>query len=97
VTDPAALGTLLGEVRARGYSHSIRQLDLSQGAAAATVFDAKGKAMLAVAVLAFSSELDEERVAGVGEIVRATADRITERIGGAPPMSYLPRGRQVAS
>jgi DNA-binding IclR family transcriptional regulator len=97
VTDPAALSALLAEVRARGYSQSIRQLDLSQGAAAATVFDAKGKAMLVIAVLAFSSELDEERVAGVGEIVRATADRITERIGGAPPVGYLSPGRQAAS
>jgi DNA-binding IclR family transcriptional regulator len=97
VTDPAALGTLLAQVRVCGYSHSIRQLDLSQGAAAATVFDAKGKAMLAIAVLAFSSELDEDRVPTVGATVRATADRITERIAGVPPIGYLLSGRQAAS
>ena len=97
ITDPAEFHAALDEVRARGYSQSIRQLDLSQGAAAATVFDPKGKPVLAITVLAFSSELDEERVGPVGLVVRATADRITERIGGAPPVGYAAPGRQAVS
>jgi DNA-binding IclR family transcriptional regulator len=87
-TSPEGLATRLADVRRTGYSHSLRELDLSQAAAAATVFDNKGKAVLAVAVLAFSSELDETRVDEVGRTVRATADRITKRIGGSPPVGY---------
>jgi DNA-binding IclR family transcriptional regulator len=88
VTDPDEFHALLQQVREDGFSHSIRQLDLSQAAAAATVFDAKSRAALAIAVLAFSSELDEGRVEEVGAVVREAADRITRRIGGAPPSDY---------
>jgi DNA-binding IclR family transcriptional regulator len=95
VTDPHALAGRLADVRRVGYSHSIRELDLAQAAIAATVFDNKGKAVLSIAVLAFSSEVDEERVDEVGRLVRSTADRITERIGGSPPVGYLAGGEHA--
>jgi IclR family acetate operon transcriptional repressor len=97
VTEVSELESRLAEVRRDGYSHSIRELDMSQAAAAATVFDSKGKPFLAIAVLAFSSELDGERVDEVGRIVRATADRITERIGGTQPAGYLGADERAAS
>jgi IclR family acetate operon transcriptional repressor len=89
VTDPDEFRELLRQVRIEGFSRSVRQLDLSQAAAAATVFDAKSRPAFAIVVLAFSSELDEKRVEIVGPVVRATADAITRRIGGSPPPEYL--------
>jgi DNA-binding IclR family transcriptional regulator len=97
VTAHEHLAERLADVRRHGYSHSLREMDLSQAAAAATVFDNKGKAVLAIAVLAFSSELDENRVDEVGAVVRATADRITRRIGGSPPVGYLSDDDRQAS
>jgi DNA-binding IclR family transcriptional regulator len=97
VTAPDELARRLADVRRTGYSHSVRELDLSQAAAAATVFDNKGKAVMAICVLAFSSELDETRVEDVGQLVRTTADRITKRIGGSPPVGYLSEDEQAAS
>lgn len=95
VTDPHEFQELLRRVRIDGYSRSIRQLDLSQAAAAAMVFDAKSRPAFAIVVLAFSSELDEERVEVVGPLVRATADNITRRIGGSPPPEYLDADRNA--
>jgi IclR family acetate operon transcriptional repressor len=95
VTDPDEFRTLLQQVRVDGFSRSIRQLDLSQAAAAATVFDTKSRAALAIVVLAFSSELDEGRIEEVGAVVRETADRITRRIGGAPPGDYRSAGHDA--
>lgn len=88
VTDPDEFDKVLAQVRVDGFSRSIRQLDLSQSAAGATIFDAKSRPAMAVVVLAFSSELDESRVEIVGPVVRETAERITRRIGGTPPAEY---------
>ena len=88
VTDPEELDVLLERCRADGFTRSIRQLDLSQAAAGATVFDAKSRPAMAVIVLAFSSELDDARVEIVGPVVREAADRITRRIGGSAPANY---------
>ncbi|MEQ3551820.1 IclR family transcriptional regulator [Pseudonocardia nematodicida] len=92
VTEPAEFDRVLGAVRADGFSRSVRQLDLSQGAAGATVFDSRSRPLFAVVVLGFSSELDEARVDEVGPVVRACADRITLRIGGTPPAGYPTTG-----
>jgi IclR family acetate operon transcriptional repressor len=88
VVEPAELHDVLAQVREDGFSRSIKQLDLSQAAVAATVFDAKSRAALAIVVLAFSSELDERNVEEVGDAVRQTAEHVTLRIGGTPPSGY---------
>lgn len=88
VVDPVELHALLRTVRADGFSRSIKQLDLSQAAVAAPVFDSKSRAAFAVVVLAFSSELHEGNVEEVGDAVRRTAEHITLRIGGTPPPGY---------
>lgn len=82
VVDREELSTLFREVRRRGYSNSIRQFNLAQGAVASPVFDARGQATRAVCVLAFSSQLDKSNVSHVGTSVSSCARRITDRTGG---------------
>ncbi|MET7641459.1 IclR family transcriptional regulator [Streptomyces sp. NPDC005438] len=82
VVDREELAQLFREVRRRGYSTSIQQFNLAQGAVASPVFDARGQATRAVCVLAFFSQLDERNVSHVGKSVSACARRITERTGG---------------
>ena len=85
VVDHEQIREIFAEVRARGYSISIRQFNLAQGVAAAPVYDRKGLPTLALGALAFSSELDESNVDRVGLMIRATAERITSRTGGVFP------------
>ncbi|WP_344018055.1 IclR family transcriptional regulator [Pseudonocardia kongjuensis] len=86
VTDVDGLAQTFADVRAHGYSTSIRQFDLAQSAAAAPIFDRSGRAHLVLGVLTFSSELDADNIAPVGRLVHATADRLTERTGGTLPV-----------
>lgn len=85
VVDPDALRAELARVRAQGYSTSIRQFNLAQGAAAAPVFEHSGRPSMLLGALGFSSQLDESNVDEVGEILRECADRITTRTGGILP------------
>lgn len=97
VTDPELFFKVLEEVRRDGFSRSLRQMDVSQAAVAATVFNAKSQPLLSLCVLAFSSELDERNVDRVGSAVADSADAITERIGGVLPAGYRTARRDVAS
>lgn len=85
VVDVSELKVLLKQVRAEGFSRSLQQFDLAQAAVAAPVFDARGRPHRAVCCLAFSSELQGERVEAAGRAVRDCAERITARTGGVPP------------
>lgn len=82
VVDLDALERVFSEVRRRGFSTSVRQFNLAQSGAAAPVFDREGKPHLVVASLAFSSELDEGNIAPLGQLISASAVRITDRTGG---------------
>jgi coenzyme F420-dependent glucose-6-phosphate dehydrogenase len=85
VTDLDGLEKVFATVREQGYSTSIRQFNLAQGAAAAPVFDRDGRPTLALGTLAFSSDLDEVNVHQVGRMIRDSAVRITGRTGGIVP------------
>jgi coenzyme F420-dependent glucose-6-phosphate dehydrogenase len=85
VTDIDELRELFGTVRERGYSTSVQQFNLAQGAAAATVFDRRGLPTTVLGTLGFSSDLNEDNVHGVGRQIHATADSITARTGGTSP------------
>lgn len=93
VVEPRALDEVLASVRQDGFSRSIQQFKLGQGGVAAPVFDHRGHAHRVVCCLAFSSDLNEETVDHVGRTVRAAADRITQRTGGALPSSELAEER----
>ena len=85
VTGAEELKSLFADVRERGFSTSIRQFNLAQGAAAAAVFDRDALPTLALGTLAFSSDLDEVHVMQVGRLIGECAVRITERTGGVVP------------
>jgi IclR family acetate operon transcriptional repressor len=85
VTDVDGIKEVLRGVRARGYSKSLRQYDLAQGAVATPVFDGRGRVNLVLMALAFSSELNEETADAFGSALRDGADRVMRRIGGARP------------
>jgi DNA-binding IclR family transcriptional regulator len=88
VTDPGEMKGVLREVRARGYSKSLQQYDLAQGAVATPVFDGRGRVSLVFMALAFSSELNEETAEPFGEALREGADRVMRRIGGVRPVLH---------
>ena len=85
VTSHEDLRRVLLRVRATGYSHSLRQFDLAQGAAASPIFDARGRVNLVLCTLAFASDLNEGTVARIGEAVRRAAEQVTQRLGGRTP------------
>lgn len=89
------LDRIFGEVRKRGYSTSILEYDLAQGAAASTVFDRGGSPSLALGTLAFSSDLTEGNVDQVGRMIRATAERVTARTGGLFPVLAAETGPEI--
>lgn len=85
ITDREQLAAALAKVRRDGFSTSVRQFDLAQGAAAAPIFDSTGRASLVICTLAFSSDISEATAEDVGALVADTARRIMERIGGSSP------------
>jgi DNA-binding IclR family transcriptional regulator len=85
IVDPRALEKLMRKVRREGYSTSLQQFNLAQGAVAAPVFDPRGRVHRAVCCLAFSSDLNESNADLVGNVVHDTAARITLRTGGVLP------------
>ena len=91
VTDPSEVREVFAETRRRGYGASVREYDLGQSGVAAPIFDANGRVVLVVCVLAFSSELNESTVERVGALVRDCARTITARTGGRSPAATTPR------
>jgi IclR family acetate operon transcriptional repressor len=85
VTDLDGMKEVLRSVRALGYSKSLKQYDLAQGAVATPVFDGRGRVNLVFMALAFSSELNEETADPFGEALREGADQVMSRIGGIRP------------
>ena len=65
-----------------GYASSI---ELPVVGVAAPVFDHTGSVSISLSVIALASELPPEEVAGVGEIVRTAAAKVTHDLGGRVP------------
>lgn len=82
------LRATLEQVRRDRFSSSIRQYDLAQGGVASPVFDAQGRVRVVLCTLAFSSELNKRTARAIGLRLSATADRITERVGGVRPARH---------
>lgn len=83
ITDPAELMAELDRVRARGYAVSIGEYYPANTAISAPIFTPRDDRCRGLCLVAFSAELERERIARVGEAVRATARAITRALGGA--------------
>lgn len=87
ITDPAALTAELDRVRRRGYAVSIGEYYPANTAISAPIFSPRDDRCRGLCLVAFSAELGRDRIARVGEAVRATARAITRALGGAAPRS----------
>ena len=85
VTEHDRLRERLDSVRQSGYSRSVREYNLSQGAVAAPIFDARGRTTFALCTLAFSTHLNDDNVHEVGPLMHEAAERITLHLGGDSP------------
>ncbi len=85
ITDAQAFLAELASVREAGYARSLEEYVLGVNAVAAPVFDAAGRANLAVGVLGLTSFLPAERLEEFGALVVAAARQMTAVIGGIWP------------
>ncbi|MGH3379092.1 MAG: IclR family transcriptional regulator [Actinoallomurus sp.] len=89
--DPAEVDRLglpvrdLDATRVLGYGTGVGEHDPIRSAVAAPIFDARGRASMALCSLAFSSELNDTNIAQVGALLRDHGRRVTARTGGAVP------------
>lgn len=88
ITGREELHKVFAKARSVGYAESIQQYNMAQSGVAAPVFDSHGTVRYAVCSLAFSTELDDSNVAGVGNAIRRCAEAITLRTGGSLPAGY---------
>lgn len=85
ITGERELAAAFADVRALGYSKSVGQFDLGQGAAASIVFDAHGRPTTLVCTLAFSTRINNDTVDDIGKTLADVAGNITARLGGRVP------------
>lgn len=88
VTDPAAIRAALARVRAMGIAVSVSGFEMDVHSHAAPVFDAKGRAMGALAVAAPVARMDAALAAEVQAAVFAAGSRLTRLLGGFAPADY---------
>ena len=82
---PAAFKKSLAEVRRRGFATSIGEYYPDHNALAAPIFDRYGKVSHLLVIVGFAFELPTERLEEYGELLRATAEEVTEKLGGSIP------------
>lgn len=85
ITDEQAFLAELASVRETGYARSIEEYAGGVNAVAAPVFDAAGRANLAVSVLGLTSFLPTGRAHEFGALVVAAGRQMTMAIGGTWP------------
>ena len=101
ITDPAALRRDLVRVRERGYAAAVEELEPGYVAVAAPVWGPGGRLVGALSVGGPRSRLPAARIALLGGEVKASAARLSVRLGapgGAPPRAGAdsPRPRRRA-
>jgi IclR family acetate operon transcriptional repressor len=80
ITSPEDLIAEIDEVRSRGWAASRGELNENYAVAAA-IWTQSGDLGLMLLVLGFANQLDDERVAEVGQLLRSTADAIMAEAG----------------
>jgi len=84
IGDGPALLADVGDVRRRGWATSLGELN-ENNAVAVAVHGPSGEQVLILAALGFAGQLGEDRIADVGEQLRALADGVSIETGGRLP------------
>lgn len=82
LTTPSALLNELEKVRLQGYAVDDEEQALGLRCIAANIYDEHGEAIAAVSLSGPTVRVSHERVASLGAAVMATAQKITQAIGG---------------
>jgi DNA-binding IclR family transcriptional regulator len=83
IVSPLALRTELGRVRRRGYATAIEELERGYVAVGAALRGPDGRPVAAISVGGPRPRFPAARLATLGPLVRAVADRISRRLGAA--------------
>jgi IclR family acetate operon transcriptional repressor len=81
VTDPGTLRAQLKRACADGCAYSVEEFEKGLNAVAAPVFTINGEVMAALSASGPSFRLTEQRLPEVSAVVRAAAEKISERLG----------------
>ncbi len=85
ITDPAAMRTELGAIRARGWAVDDEERTDGMRCIAAPIFNPFGEAIAGISVSGPVTRVTPERDADIGETVCAAASKITRALGGKAP------------
>src|SRR3990170_6704028 len=101
ITSKRELVKQLPEIRARGYSIDIEEMEVGLRCVGAPIRDHTGNVTAAISISGPRHRMTEEAIAALGPVARATADRISARLG-APrvedlPLEQLPRPARGAA
>ena len=81
ITDPAALRRELARIRERGYTTAVEELETGYVAVGAPVWGTSGRLLGAVSVGGPKTRLPAPRLAELGAEVKASAERLSVRLG----------------
>jgi DNA-binding IclR family transcriptional regulator len=84
ITSPESLIDEVAEVRSRGWSVSHGELN-ENNAVAAGIWGTDGELELVLLALGFPTQLDDDRLTEVGELLRDTADEVMATAGASAP------------
>ena len=85
LTSEAALVADLARIRRRGWSIDNQERYLGMRCIAAPIFDASGVSIAGLSVSGPAARFTDAMIAATGPEVRASADAVTERLGGRVP------------
>ncbi len=83
ITDPDRLRAELQEIRALGLAHDREEIEVGLRCVAAPVLGANGQVVAAVSVAGPAERYSEDRLPGLGEMVRAAAAAIARDLADA--------------
>jgi DNA-binding IclR family transcriptional regulator len=81
IVDPLALQRELSEVRARGWAHTVEELEIGLNAVAAPVRRSDGSVVAALSVSGPAYRVTPERISELGPMVASAANTISGRLG----------------
>jgi IclR family acetate operon transcriptional repressor len=84
ITDPAVLKEHLAEVRARGYSIDMEEMEIGLRCVGAPIYDHLGLVSAGLSISGPRHHMTEEVMLRCGPMVRTAADKISARLGAAP-------------